>query len=152
MVRTGGRPKPGEDGFRSWVMSRVRSQDTRPELTVRRLLHAMGYRYRLRLRTLPGSPDLAFTGRRKVVWVHGCFWHGHTCPNGTRLPRTNVAFWEEKRRRNQERDLLAERNLVALGWEFMVVWECELKQPEAVGHRLVEFLGPPSARLPGGPV
>lgn len=108
-------------------MRAVRSRDTKPELVVRRLLHAMGYRYRLHRRDLPGAPDIVFPGRRKIIFVHGCFWHGHDCARGARLPATNVDYWRSKIARNVTRDADNIAALKAAGWEVLVVWECQLK-------------------------
>lgn len=129
-------------------MSRVRSRDTGPEMTVRRLVHGLGYRYRLHGRKLPGSPDLVFPGRRKVIWIHGCFWHDHACKNGVRVPKTNVEFWVEKKRQNAARDQRAELELGAMGWGYLVLWECELRDVDALKSRLVAFLedGPDGER------
>lgn len=107
-------------------MAKIRSKDTKPELWLRRRLHAEGFRYRLHDRKLPGKPDLVFPGRRKVILVNGCFWHGHDCPVGARLPKTNTEFWAEKRRRNQDRDLRQQEELRQLGWRTLVVWECQV--------------------------
>ena len=131
---------PTDPGFRSWVMSRVRSRGTKPEMLVRRLLHGLGYRYRLHVRELPGSPDLVFPGRKKVIWVHGCFWHAHGCKNGLRVPKSNVAFWVEKKRSNVVRDLRAKSGLEALGWKCFILWECELLDHDTVIAKLVGFL------------
>lgn len=125
---------------RSAVMARVRSRDTGPEMAVRRLLTRLGYRYRLQRRDLPGRPDIAFIGRRKAVFVHGCFWHGHACARGARLPRTNADYWEAKIARNRARDAAALEALAALGWSAVVVWECELRNEGAVAARLAGFL------------
>lgn len=125
---------------RSEIMSLVRGKDTRPEIIVRRLVHNMGYRYRLHRRDLPGAPDLVFAGRRKVVFVHGCFWHRHArCPN-TRTPKSNVVFWRSKLAENRRRDLVNCRRLSSLGWRFCVIWECELRELEKVRRKLVAFL------------
>lgn len=122
-------------------MALVRGKNTRPELLVRRMLFVRGYRYRLHRKNLPGSPDIVFPGRRKVVFVHGCFWHRHgeTCRR-TRLPKSRVEFWEEKLEGNRLRDERNERSLVALGWSIFVVWECELDDANAVIEKLVRFL------------
>lgn len=125
---------------RSVHMSKIRSKDTKPELLLRRALHAAGYRYRLHDRRLPGKPDLVFAGRRKVVFVNGCFWHGHACPVGVRLPKSNTAFWADKRRRNQERDERTLQQLDALDWEVLVVWECEIKMGDQLVREVQEFL------------
>ena len=113
---------------RSWLMSRVRSSGTRPEMTVRSALHALGFRYRLHRKDLPGTPDLVFPSRQKVVLVHGCFWHGHHCRMGQAASKTNVEFWAEKIRKNVARDRSAVNALRRQGWGVAVVWECELKK------------------------
>lgn len=125
---------------RSAHMSKIRSKDTKPELRLRRMLHGAGYRYRLHDRKLPGRPDLVFPGRRKVIFVHGCFWHGHECPVGSRLPKTNTVFWASKRRRNQERDALQRRLLEDMGWSVLIVWECEVKASAGVSDSWSKFL------------
>jgi DNA mismatch endonuclease, patch repair protein len=130
---------------RSWNMSRIRGKNTKPELLVRRLLHAKGYRYRLHGKSgsvrLPGNPDLVFAGRRKVIFVNGCFWHFHDCRAGQHAPKANAAFWEAKRSRTRERDDQQRRQLEASGWEVLTVWECELKDGSALEAHLVAFLG-----------
>jgi DNA mismatch endonuclease, patch repair protein len=113
---------------RSFNMSRIRGRDTKPELALRRGLHALGFRYCLHRRDLPGSPDLAFPARRKVVFVHGCFWHGHNCPMG-RLPSSRVGFWHTKIETNKHRDRRATDALAAAGWQVIVVWECAIRGP-----------------------
>lgn len=121
-------------------MSRIRGRDTRPEMIVRSLAHSMGYRYRLHNPKLPGRPDLTFSRRRKVIFVHGCFWHRHRCRYGRVVPKTNATFWEEKRQGNVERD---RRNIAALkrqGWQVLVIWECWTRDVESLRRRLVEFL------------
>ena len=125
---------------RSRIMAQVKSKDTKPELAVRRLLHGLGYRYRLHRKDLPGRPDLVFPARRKVVLIHGCFWHGHADCERARLPSSNTDYWHTKLKRNRERD---ERNLFLLqqeGWKPFVVWECELSDLEAVARNLTDFL------------
>ena len=124
---------------RSERMSRVRSQNTKPELIVRRLVHKMGYRYRLHRRELPGVPDLVFPGRRTIIFVHGCFWHGHACKRA-KLPATHRAFWREKQLYNRKRDSTNLRRLRRLGWKVTVVWECQLRDLLAVQKRLLAFL------------
>ena len=111
---------------RSAHMAKIRSKNTKPELLLRRALHALGYRYRIHSSSLPGRPDLVFAGRRKVIFVNGCFWHGHDCPVGSRLPKTNTEFWADKRRRNQNRDLSQRHQLAEMGWTYLDVWECEV--------------------------
>ncbi len=130
---------------RSAIMRAVRSGDTSPELTVRRLLHARGYRYRLHRKDLPGKPDLVFPGRRRVIFIHGCFWHGHDCARGARVPKTNTDYWVEKVERNRARDARAGHLLAEQGWSVLVVWECELRKDLASLERLESFLGPPRA-------
>lgn len=124
-------------------MSRVRGRDTKPEMLVRRLTHGMGYRYRLHRRGLPGSPDLVFPSRMKVIFVHGCFWHQHLDPGCklARLPKSKLDFWGPKLETNRERD---ERNLVLLaelGWDVLVIWECQTKNREELQAWIGEFLG-----------
>jgi DNA mismatch endonuclease, patch repair protein len=132
---------------RSANMARIRGKNTKPELLIRRLLHAAGYRFRLhgaaRGTRLPGKPDLVFAGRRKVIFVNGCFWHAHSCRAGQRAPATNSEFWAEKRRRTTVRDAAALQALAAAGWEALTVWECELKDRSVLEDQLTAFLGPP---------
>ena len=125
---------------RSRVMARVKAKNTKPEMTLRRLAHALGYRFRLHRKDLPGSPDLVFPGRRKVIFVHGCFWHGHDCPRGARKPKQNAAYWAAKIARNQARDAAAQTELAELGWDVAVIWECQMKDMDALGNRLNAFL------------
>lgn len=123
-------------------MSRVRSKNTRPELLVRRFVHGMGYRYRLHRRSLPGAPDLVFVGRRKVIFVHGCFWHRHRSCSRARMPKSRTDYWGPKLRRNVERDSDNRSALAALGWETMTVWECEIGNSAVLARRIRSFLGP----------
>jgi DNA mismatch endonuclease (patch repair protein) len=125
---------------RSFNMSRIRSKDTSPELFVRRLVHALGFRYRLHSAELPGRPDLVFTSRRKVIFVHGCYWHMHACDWGRVTPKTNAAFWQTKRMSNVERDRRNLRELGRLGWHVLVVWECSLRKPQHAERRITKFL------------
>lgn len=124
---------------RSWLMSRVRSKHTKTEMVVRRLLYGRGYRYRLHRKDLPGKPDLVFGPKKKVVFVHGCYWHGHGCKIG-RLPKSNVEFWAEKIRKNRERDTMARAALENNGWQVLTVWQCETKDVVALEDRLIRFL------------
>ena len=126
---------------RSEIMRAVKGKNTAPEMTVRRLVHGMGYRYGLHRRDLPGSPDLVFRSRNKVVFVHGCFWHAHHCRSGDRVPKTRPQFWSSKIETNRRRDIRTKRELSRLGWSYMVVWECELKANERLARRLARFLG-----------
>lgn len=125
---------------RSHRMSQVRSTDTKPELVVRRLVHGMGYRYRLHRRDLPGTPDLVFPARKAVVFVHGCFWHHHEGCSLARIPKSRIEFWTKKLQGNRERDIRDEGALRAAGWRVLIVWECELKDREALSQRLRRFL------------
>lgn len=126
---------------RSETMARVKSRNTSPELMVRRLLTRLGYRYRLHRRDIPGNPDIAFVGRRKAIFVHGCFWHGHDCKRGARLPKANADYWEKKIAGNRARDVAVREQLEQMGWEAMIVWECELRRPGEVGARLQSWVG-----------
>lgn len=137
---------------RSEVMGRVRGKNTGPELRVRKLLWRLGARYRLHRRDLPGSPDVAMPGRRLAVFVHGCFWHGHSCPRGARKPRQNADYWRAKLERNQERDAAACAALQAGGWRVETVWECELRDGPALEERLRRLLAssPPGSPRPAG--
>lgn len=127
------------EAARSALMAKVHGKNTLPEMTVRRLLHSLGYRYRLHYRRLPGQPDLAFPGRRKALFVHGCFWHGHSCPRG-KLPTTRVEFWTAKIAGNKKRDRRDRAALVKAGWSVLTVWECELRKPLRAVARMVRFL------------
>ena len=132
---------------RSENMRRIRSKDTAPEVALRRMVHGMGYRFRLHRKDLPGKPDLVFPGRKKVIFLHGCFWHQHKGCREGRLPGTRREYWEPKLARNQERDALAQAALNSLGWGVLTLWECELsKNSPAISAELSRFLGPP-ARL-----
>lgn len=124
------------------LMGRIRSKNTKPELAVRRLVHALGYRFRLHRKDLPGSPDLVFSSKRSVIFVHGCYWHRHDCKRGKFFPAVNTAFWSEKFQRTLTRDRKALRSLSELGWSAMVVWECETRDLEDLSGKVCQFLGP----------
>ena len=124
---------------RSRNMRLVRGRDTTPEMLVRRQAHRLGYRFRLHRRDLPGTPDLVFPGRRKAVFVNGCFWHQHDCPRGAR-PASNTEFWEAKLSKNVERDRKNIAALTSAGWSVLVVWECETKSIPLLSERLAGFL------------
>ncbi|MEZ5937520.1 MAG: DNA mismatch endonuclease Vsr [Hyphomonadaceae bacterium] len=126
---------------RSRVMRAVQSRNTTPELRVRKAAHALGLRFRLHRSDLPGSPDLVFPSRRVVVFVHGCFWHGHTCPRGARTPETNRDYWLAKIARNRKRDRAAIRALEKLGWRVVVVWECQTRDADKLSRRLSRSVG-----------
>lgn len=127
---------------RSERMGRVRSKDTKPEMKVRRLVHGMGYRYRLHRRDLPGCPDLVFPRLRKAIFVHGCFWHRHPDPECklARLPKSRLAFWWPKLEGNRRRDEANQAALLALGWRFLVIWECETKKTQYLVIKIKNFL------------
>lgn len=124
-------------------MARIKKFDTRPEMAVRRLVHACGYRYRLHARDLPGTPDLVFPRLRKLIFVHGCFWHRHDCRDGRKLPSGKHDYWIPKLARNVERDASDGEKLRALGWDVLVVWECQLAQQRALEDTLLAFLNSP---------
>lgn len=126
---------------RSANMKAIRSVGTTPEIILRQLVFRMGYRYRLHVAHLPGKPDLVFKKRRKVIFVHGCFWHQHNCVDG-RLPKSNESYWIPKLTRNIERDRENIVNLTHDGWSVLVVWECELLHLDQLSSRLANFLGP----------
>jgi DNA mismatch endonuclease, patch repair protein len=123
-------------------MRAVRGKNTKPELIVRRMLHALGFRFRLHDRRLPGSPDLVLRRHRAVVLVHGCFWHGHEGCRRSRMPSTNVEFWINKLKRNAERDASQVERLTAGGWRVLVVWECQTRDAEALKALLLDFFAP----------
>lgn len=126
---------------RSQLMSGIRGKDTKPELAVRSVVHRMGYRYRLHGKELPGKPDLIFPARAKIIFVHGCFWHGHACPTGRRRPKSNCSYWNSKLDGNMKRDRATTRKLRRLGWGVLVLWECQLKDQAKLRKRLARFLG-----------
>lgn len=125
---------------RSWLMSRIRSRDTKPEIAVRSILHRSGYRFRLHRKDLPGSPDIVLPGRSTVVFVHGCFWHGHSC-KCDKMPKSRTEYWAEKIVANRRRDARQRRHLRALGWRVVVVWECEIKNPARLASKLKRLIG-----------
>ena len=125
---------------RSDIMRAVKGRDTEPEKKVRRMVHAMGYRYRLHRKDLPGKPDLVFPSRKKVIFVHGCFWHGHDCARGARTPKTNRDYWQTKIRRNRDRDRKVQGALTEIGWAVLAVWECQMKGNDAMRKRIDRFL------------
>jgi DNA mismatch endonuclease (patch repair protein) len=121
-------------------MRAVKSRDTAPELAVRALLRKFAPGYRLHRKDAPGNPDISYPGRKRAIFVHGCFWHGHDCARGARAPKANAEYWRAKIGRNRARDARCEQELAALGWRVLVVWECELKAPDAVEQELRLFL------------
>lgn len=129
---------------RSARMALVRGKNTKPELLVRGLLYSLGYRYRLHWKTIPGRPDVAFPGRKKAIFVHGCFWHQHGCGH-YKMPQTRTEFWGSKLTANRARDEEHIRQLHQLGWDCLTVWECELRDLDSLAERLALFLGSPRA-------
>jgi DNA mismatch endonuclease (patch repair protein) len=125
---------------RSKIMRAVKSKDTGPEMIVRSIVHSLGFRFRLHRKDLPGKPDLALPKLKKAIFVHGCFWHGHNCARGSRVPVNNREYWVEKIEKNRKRDQRSARLLRKLGWKRKVVWECSLKKPEKVMSSLAEYL------------
>lgn len=133
------RPKPVERGTRSENMRRITSKNTSPELAVRQMLFRLGYRYRLHRKDLPGKPDIVFGRLRKLIFVHGCFWHAHSC-HKAHQPKTNEAYWSPKLMRNQERDSRHLEQLKSEGWRVLTIWECELKDMGKTERRVTRFL------------
>jgi DNA mismatch endonuclease (patch repair protein) len=133
---------------RSKIMAAVKSRDTGPEMIVRRELHRLGYRFRLHRRDLPGTPDVVLPGLRKIINVHGCFWHMHSCQRRRKPPVNHAEYWEAKRLGNARRDRRNLRKLVRQGWEVLVVWECQTKNAATLSGRLKAFLDcPPTASM-----
>ena len=124
---------------RSQIMSRVSGKNTKPEIVVRSIIHKMGYRFRLHRKDLPGKPDIALPKYRKVIFVHGCFWHGHEGCSRSKRPTTNQEFWREKLDKNMERDIEAVNALYHLGWDVLTVWSCEVKNMTSLKNRLISF-------------
>ena len=125
---------------RSANMRAIRSKDMKPELSVRSLVHRLGYRFRIHKKDLPGKPDLVFGSRRKVIFVHGCFWHVHNCRKA-HTPKSNIEYWQPKLQRNMVRDLKNLKALSEAGWETLIVWECEIERGLDLEDRLKSFLG-----------
>jgi DNA mismatch endonuclease (patch repair protein) len=130
------------DPARSAIMRAVKGRDTGIELQVRSLLHRQGFRFRLHRADLPGKPDIILPGRKAVVFVHGCFWHGHTCRRGARVPKTNRDYWVAKISRNRVRDRKHRTGLKRAGWNVFTVWECEIGQEKRLASRLLRSLSP----------
>jgi len=128
------------DEHRSANMRAVKDRNTKPEITVRRIVHRLGYRFRLHRDDLPGKPDLAFPARRAVIFVHGCFWHSHSCRRGRLRPVANATFWANKLNGNVARDAIQLSQLKAAGWRALVVWECQLTDEKKLVSRLRRFL------------
>ena len=128
---------------RSAVMRRVKGRDTSPEMKARKLLTRLGARYRLHRKDLPGNPDIVLPGRKLAIFVHGCFWHGHDCARGARVPKQNRDYWLAKVARNTARDEAAQAALAAAGWRVVVLWECDMKDEAALSERLANLLEAP---------
>lgn len=126
--------------IRRLTMQAVKSKNTTPELIVRRLLHLNGYRYQLHRTDLPGCPDIVFSRKKKIIFIHGCFWHGHACRRGARTPKTNKDYWIAKIERNRNRDSIVSKELSASGWKLAVIWECETKNEPELLQRISQFL------------
>ena len=131
---------------RSENMRRIKGRDTKPELIVRRMVHAMGYRYRLHSPDLPGKPDLVFRSRRKVIFIHGCFWHVHGCETD-HVPRSNLGYWKPKLARNRARDKKIKTVLARAAWRYLIVWECQTRKESSLSARVRRFLGTGKRRV-----
>jgi DNA mismatch endonuclease, patch repair protein len=140
-MRPGDAMAEAPDAARSAIMRAVKSRDTKPEMAVRSLAHRLGFRFRLHRKSLPGCPDLVFVARRKAIFVNGCFWHGHDCKRGARMPKANAPYWRAKIAGNMRRDAAARAALAAAGWDALTVWECETRDEGALSARLAAFLG-----------
>jgi DNA mismatch endonuclease (patch repair protein) len=125
---------------RSYIMSRIKGKDTQPELLVRRLIYGMGFRYRLHRKDLPGKPDITFSSRKKVIFVHGCFWHQHHGCKVKHIPKSNIDYWKPKLRRTIIRDKANQKKLIAEGWKYLILWECQLKNIDIVKQNIQNFL------------
>jgi DNA mismatch endonuclease (patch repair protein) len=125
---------------RSERMRRVKGRDTKPERRLRALVWRLGYHYRKHRRDIPGNPDLAFVGRKRAIFLHGCFWHRHDCPSGRRAPKSRVAFWTKKFQQNVARDTVVAKALKRAGWKSLVIWECEIRKPELIERKIRRFL------------
>ncbi|MFW9996441.1 MAG: very short patch repair endonuclease [Candidatus Odinarchaeota archaeon] len=125
---------------RSEVMSKITSKNTKPEKFVRSLLHRLGFRFRIHSSNLPGKPDIVLKKYNTIIFVHGCFWHGHSCTKGNTRPKSNKTFWNKKIEDNMERDKRKKAELIKLGWNVVEVWECEIKEKEKLALRLLKIL------------
>ena len=125
---------------RKKTMQHVKDKDTGPEMTIRRLVHKMGYRYGLHRKDLPGKPDMVFTSRKKIIFIHGCFWHGHNCKSGRKKPRTNENYWVSKIEKNKKRDVINRKKLKEMGWNILVIWECEINDILKIKNKIEQFL------------
>lgn len=125
---------------RSKRMGLVKGKNTRPEIIVRKLIYSLGYRYRLHVKDMLGRPDIVFHGRRKVIFIHGCFWHRHENCRLARIPKSRVEFWTEKLGKNKLRDIAIQKQLIEKGWAVMTIWECEISNKAALVDRIKKFM------------
>ena len=125
---------------RSWVMAQVKGRNTRPEKVVRSILYSMGYRFRLQRKDLPGKPDIVLPKYQAALFVHGCYWHRHDCPNGQRLPKSRLEFWLPKLEGNRERDIQKQALLREQGWNVLIIWECQLRGADTLRENIRAFL------------
>lgn len=125
---------------RSRIMSSISGKNTEPEIAVRSLLHSLGYRFRIHRKDLPGNPDIVLPKYKKIIFIHGCFWHGHRDCKRSKLPNSNREFWEQKIRSNVQRDNKIISSLTENGWDVMILWTCQIRNSENVAHKLIEFI------------
>jgi len=125
---------------RSWIMARISGRDTKPEIIVRKIVYGLGYRYRLNVRKLPGAPDIVLAKHKKVIFVHGCFWHGHKNCVRAKRPQTHTAFWNKKIDSNIKRDIESIKLLRKAGWKIFVIWSCQTNKPDRLAGRISQFL------------
>ena len=125
---------------RSFNMSQIRGKNTKPEIIVRSIVHRMGFRYGLHNKKLPGKPDIVLSCHKKIIFVHGCFWHIHNCKYGKVKPAVNAGFWKNKRQGNVARDKENSRKLKKLGWRVLVIWECQIRKPETIMKKIIAFM------------
>lgn len=126
---------------RSWNMSRIKGKNTKPEIVVRKYLHSLGFRFRLHRKDLPGKPDIVLPKHNKIIEVYGCYWHMHSCKEGKVVPKTNTEFWQYKRMQTVERDKDNRDRLKTMGWDVLILWECEIKKFQKAKDRIDSFLG-----------
>jgi DNA mismatch endonuclease, patch repair protein len=125
---------------RKFCMSQNKEKNTSPEISVRRLVYSLGFRYRLHRRDLPGCPDMVFPAKKKVIFINGCYWHRHNCKKGRSMPATRKKFWQQKFKRTIERDKHNYRTLKKLSWKILIIWECQIKKPVKITDKIISFL------------
>lgn len=125
--------------FRSHIMAKISSKNTKPEIIVRKILHSKGYRFRLHRKDLPGKPDIVLPKYKRIIFVNGCFWHRHNCKLGNHLPKTNIEYWETKLKNNSMRDKLNIEKLTSLGWKVLIIWECSVKNTDEINKIIDDF-------------